>query len=170
MYVFLFVFLFVVLLLMRVNTCLFVCPYFVCVHTCVHTSCVFIRVSMLCVCSCSHHFVNVDVCVHHFCVCTLVCPCPYFVCAYACMSIICVRVYVRLPMIYVYIYVRVCLYLLLQPPVGFPPAGILPFLDVDAINDTGYRLARISRDDCSFMGPDCVVAKVSAFEHSLSCE
>ncbi|CAM9829461.1 unnamed protein product, partial [Ectocarpus sp. 4 AP-2014] len=46
------------------------------------------------------------------------------------------------------------------PPVCYPPAGILPFLDVDAIKDTGFRLARFSREDCSFMGPDCVVAKV----------
>ena len=47
-----------------------------------------------------------------------------------------------------------------QPPVGFPPAGILPFLNLEAIQDTGYRLAMISRDDCSFMGPACVSAKV----------
>lgn len=45
---------------------------------------------------------------------------------------------------------------------SFPPAGILPFLDVEAINDTGFRLVRITRDDCSFMGSDCVIAKVSA--------
>ncbi|CAM9828341.1 unnamed protein product, partial [Ectocarpus fasciculatus] len=46
------------------------------------------------------------------------------------------------------------------PPVCYPPAGILPFLDVESIKDTGFRLARFSREDCSFMGPDCVVAKV----------
>lgn len=49
---------------------------------------------------------------------------------------------------------------LLQPPVSHPPAGILPFLDVESIEDTGFRLARLTREDCSFMGPDCVVAKV----------
>lgn len=57
------------------------------------------------------------------------------------------------------LFVWVCLFRR-QPPVGFPPAGILPFLNVEAIEDTGYRLARISRDDCSFMGPACVSAKV----------
>ena len=53
-----------------------------------------------------------------------------------------------------------CCLLLLQPPVLHPPAGILPFLDVESIKDTGFRLARLTREDCSFMGADCVIAKV----------
>eukprot|EP00752_Nemacystus_decipiens_P016682 g14922.t1 len=46
------------------------------------------------------------------------------------------------------------------PPISHPPAGILPFLDVESIKDTGFRLARLTREDCAFMGPDCVAAKV----------
>ncbi|CAM9452827.1 unnamed protein product, partial [Pylaiella littoralis] len=46
------------------------------------------------------------------------------------------------------------------PPVTHPPAGILPFLDVESVKDRGFRLARLTREDCCFMGPDCVVAKV----------
>ena len=53
-----------------------------------------------------------------------------------------------------------CCCYLVQPPVSHPPAGILPFLDVESIKDTGFRLARLTREDCSFMGPDCVIAKV----------
>lgn len=74
-------------------------------------------------------------------------------------------VHVHVSTISVRISVLVCFYLLRQPPVEFPPAGILPFLELDAINDTGYRLARISREDCSFMGPDRVVAKVCFIRH-----
>lgn len=59
---------------------------------------------------------------------------------------------------YFYDHHRFCY--LLQPPVAHPPAGILPFLDVESIKDTGFRLARLTREDCSFMGPNCVVAKV----------
>lgn len=47
-----------------------------------------------------------------------------------------------------------------KPPVSHPPAGILSFLDVESIKDTGFRLARFSREDCSFMGPEGIVAKV----------
>lgn len=47
-----------------------------------------------------------------------------------------------------------------KPPVTHPPAGILPFLDVESVKDRGFRLARLTREDCCFMGPDCVVAKV----------
>ena len=47
-----------------------------------------------------------------------------------------------------------------QLPIPHPPAGILPFLDVSSIRDTGYRLARIAREDCAFMGPEGVLAKV----------
>lgn len=47
-----------------------------------------------------------------------------------------------------------------QPPIEHPPAGVLPFLDVESIRDTGFRLARFSRDDCCFMGPEGIAAKV----------
>ncbi|CAM9924986.1 unnamed protein product, partial [Hapterophycus canaliculatus] len=54
------------------------------------------------------------------------------------------------------------------PPITFPPAGILPFLDLESIKDTGFRLARITREDCAFMGPECVVAKVDlCWEHRI---
>lgn len=51
-------------------------------------------------------------------------------------------------------------YFVSQPPIAFPPAGILPFLDLESIKDTGFRLARFSREDCTFMGPAGVLAKV----------
>ncbi|CAM9575659.1 unnamed protein product, partial [Ascophyllum nodosum] len=53
-------------------------------------------------------------------------------------------------------------------PIPHPPAGILPFLDVSSIRDTGYRLARIAREDCAFMGPEGVLAKVDlCWEHRI---
>lgn len=56
----------------------------------------------------------------------------------------------------------------LQPAISFPPCGILPFLDVEALKETGFRLARFTKEDCCFMGSEGILAKVKCLNGYIS--
>ncbi|CAM9690602.1 unnamed protein product, partial [Discosporangium mesarthrocarpum] len=42
------------------------------------------------------------------------------------------------------------------------PAAIRAFLDADMLRSTGLRLVRLTREDCSLLGPEGVLLKVEA--------